>query len=209
MLKGSFSAFFTALFAGAVLLIAIKLGFFQSQAIQDPEAFISDLDLEQTAKLTAPIGVLPENANLRTNQAGIDIIKESEGLRLEAYQLGGQWLIGYGHSRTARAGMVISARRAEELLRDDLRDFEEGVKRLLTVPVNRNEFSAMVSLAYNLGIGGFKKTAVLERVNAGDRQGAADAFLRHNRARVNGTLKPIPHLTERRAHERALFLKPV
>ncbi|MEM1104482.1 MAG: lysozyme [Pseudomonadota bacterium] len=149
------------------------------------------------------------NANLRINAAGLTIIKESEALRLEAYQLAGQWLIGYGHAATAEPGMVISEAKAEELLRQDLRTTEEGVKRVVTVALNENEFSALVSLAYNLGIGGFQKTVVFERINQGDRMGAADGFLMHDRARIGGELKSLPHLTKRREKERALFLKPV
>ncbi|WDI32057.1 lysozyme [Hyphococcus flavus] len=152
----------------------------------------------------APSGSLADNANLRINAEGLQIIKESEGLRLEAYNLGGQWLIGYGHSRTARAGMTITESEAEQLLREDVRDSEDAVKRMVEVPVNENQFSAMVSLAYNLGSGGFSRTTVLERINQGDYQGAADGFLNHNRAggQVN------EHLTHRREKERELFLKP-
>jgi lysozyme len=148
------------------------------------------------------------NAGLRMNSAGLQIIEESEGLRLEAYNLGGQWLIGYGHSRTARAGMTITKAQAEQLLREDVSDSENGVRKLVVVPMNENQFSAMVSLAYNLGTGGFSKTTVLEKINQGDYSGAGDAFLNHDRARVNGVLQSIPHLTERREKERALFLTP-
>jgi len=149
------------------------------------------------------------NQNLRINDAGLQIIKDSEGLRLEAYNLGGQWLIGYGHARTARAGMTITEAEAERLLREDTQASEEAVRSMVTVSVNVNQFSAMVSLAYNLGAGGFSRTSVLERINSGDYQGAADAFLHHDRARINGVLQSIPHLTERREKERALFLTPV
>ncbi len=144
------------------------------------------------------------SAGLRINDAGLQIIKDSEGLRLEAYNLGGQWLIGYGHSRTARPGMKISQAQAEALLREDVKDAEDGVRAAVTVPVNVNQFSAMVSLAYNLGVGGFRKTTVLEQINRGDYAGAADAFLNHNKAggKVN------EHLTHRREKERALFLTP-
>lgn len=148
------------------------------------------------------------NANLRINDAGLQIIKNSEGLRLEAYNLGGQWLIGYGHSRTARSGMTITEAQAAALLREDVRDAEDAVKRMVTVALNENEFSALVSLAYNLGSGGFSKTSVLEVLNTGDRKGAADAFLNHNRARIDGELQVIDHLTHRREQERALFLTP-
>ena len=144
----------------------------------------------------------PANADLRINEAGLAIIKQSEGLRLEAYSAGGRWYIGYGHSRTARPGMQITEAQAEALLREDVRDAEDGVKRDVAVPVNENEFSAMVSLAYNLGVGAFARSPVVERLNAGDRKGAADAFLTHNKAggKVN------EHLTHRREQERALFL---
>lgn len=152
-----------------------------------------------------PDGVLPANAGLRMNEAGLAIIRKSEGLRLDAYYAHGQWLIGYGHSRTARAGMKITEAQASALLREDVRAFEDGVKMRLAVPVNENEFSAMVSLAYNLGLGGFEKTSVLLRINKGDRKGAAAAFLRYNKA--GG--KVLEHLSHRREEERALFLTPV
>lgn len=144
------------------------------------------------------------NDGLRINDAGLKIIKESEGLRLEAYNLGGQWLIGYGHSRTARAGMTITEAEAERLLREDVRASEDAVKSMVNVSMNENQFSAMVSLAYNLGSGGFSRSTVLERINKGDYAGAADSFLNHNRAggKVN------EHLTHRREKERALFLTP-
>ena len=142
------------------------------------------------------------NAALRINDAGLQIIKDSEGLRLDAYSAGGRWYIGYGHSCTDCAGQTISEAQAEAFLREDVRDAEEVVKRLVAVPVNANEFSAMVSLAYNLGGGNFAKSAVVSSLNAGDRQAAADAFLNHNRA--GGMVND--HLTERRHKERALFL---
>lgn len=148
------------------------------------------------------------NATLRINEAGLDIIKESEGLRLEAYNYNGQWLIGYGHAATAKAGMTITEAQAEQLLRADVRNSEDAVRRMVTVPINENQFSAMVSLAYNLGSGGFSNTSVLERLNDGNTKGAADAFLRYNRARINGTLTAIQHLTKRRGQERTLFITP-
>lgn len=146
----------------------------------------------------------PANADLRMNDAGLEIIKESEGLRLEAYNLGGQWLIGYGHSRTARQGMTITEAEAARLLREDVQGAENAVRRTVLVPVNENQFSAMVSLAYNLGEGGFGRSAVLEALNKGDYSDAADAFRKHNKA--GG--KPNEHLTARREKERALFLTP-
>ncbi len=179
-----------------------------------PEADDDDSDDEDSAgdemaddapaESPTPTGASADNDGLRINDAGLQIIKESEGLRLEAYNLGGQWLIGYGHSRTAKSGMTISEAEAEHLLREDVRDSENAVKSMVTVPMNVNQFSAMVSLAYNMGAGGFSRTIVLERINQGNYKGAADGFLRHNKA--GG--KAIEHLTHRRGKERALFLTP-
>lgn len=149
-----------------------------------------------------------DNAGLRMNEAGLAIIKESEGLRLEAYNLRGQWLIGYGHARTAKSGMTITEAEAEQLLREDVTDSENAVRKMVLVSINENQFAAMVSLAYNMGSGGFSNTTVLSEVNEGNYQGAADAFRKYNRGRIYGTLQVIPHLTGRREKERALFLTP-
>jgi lysozyme len=152
-----------------------------------------------------PAGGIPENQSLRINEAGLQIIKDSEGLRLEAYSgVGGQY-IGYGHRMNPGDQSTITAAEADALLREDVRTAEDGVRERLTHPANENEFSAMVSLAYNLGVGGFSRSPVLERFNAGDKQGAADAFLTHNR----GGGQVLEHLTQRREKERALFLTPV
>lgn len=152
----------------------------------------------------APQGSLghPANADLRINNAGLAIIKASEGLRLEAYELMGRWYIGYGHQCTGCAGSRITEAEADALLRDDVTVAESAVRRLVTVQVNANEFSAMVSLAYNLGGGNFAKSMVVSYLNASDRKAAADAFRNHNRA---GN-QVIQHLVERREKERALFL---
>ena len=75
---------------------------------------------------------------------------------------------------------------------------------MVLVPVNENQFSAMVSLAYNMGSGGFSRSTVLEALNEGDYEQAADNFRNHNR----GGGEVIAHLTERREKERALFLTP-
>ncbi len=152
----------------------------------------------------APAGGLAANRNLSINDAGLTIIKDSEGLRLEPYSAGGRSYIGYGHQiQPGESFTSITESEAEALLRDDIAFFEEGVKDLLTVRANENEFSAMVSLAYNKGLGGFSSTGVLAKLNAGDKAGAADDFRNHT-----GRDGPVPHLVERRERERLLFLKP-
>ncbi len=148
-------------------------------------------------------GGLPENRNLRINAAGLQIIKDSEGLRLKPYSAGGYSYIGYGHQiQPGESFTTITEAEAEALLRADLDFFENGVREALTRPANENQFSAMVSLAYNKGLYGFKDTNVLKRFNAGDIDGAADDFRNHT-----GRDGPVPHLVERRERERMLFLK--
>ncbi|MEL6369285.1 MAG: lysozyme [Pseudomonadota bacterium] len=144
------------------------------------------------------------NPAMRINEAGLDIIKQSEGLRLEAYDYGGRSYIGYGHQLAPGEPRSISEPQATAFLLEDLREAEHGVLRRLTRTPNANQFSAMVSLAYNLGTGAFARSNVPILFNEGDMQGAADAFLTHNRA--GGRV--LDHLTDRREKERALFLTP-
>lgn len=148
------------------------------------------------------------NAWLVANEPGLELIRHSEGLRLNSYYLAGQWLIGYGHAGTAMKGMTITKEEADALLVADIKDAEAAVRRLVTVPINENEFSALVSLAYNMGSSAFAGTSVLERLNAGDREGAAAAFRYIVRADINGERVVLEALKRRRAAERNLFLTP-
>lgn len=156
----------------------------------------------------APDSQNAANAWLAINERGLDIIRDSEGLRLQSYHLAGQWLIGYGHAGTATAGMSITEADAERLLIDDVKSAEAAVRRLVTRPVNENEFSALVSLAYNLGEGAFARTLVVKRLNEGDRKGAADAFRYLAAAKIDGRRVVLDALKSRRQKERALFLTP-
>ncbi|MEK7266753.1 MAG: lysozyme, partial [Pseudomonadota bacterium] len=102
--------------------------------------------------------------------------------------------------------MAITRADADHLLIADVKEAERAVRELVAVPVNENEFSALVSLAYNMGSGGFAKTHVLARLNAGDRKGAADAFRHIIAADIKGERVVLESLKRRRAAERALFL---
>ncbi len=154
----------------------------------------------------APDSLNPDNAWLAINERGLDVIRKSEGLRLNAYYLAGQWLVGYGHASTAKKGMTITVDHADLLLLTDVRRAEEGVRRLVAVRLNENEFSALVSLAYNMGVGAFARTEVLRRLNEGDRAGAAQAFRYLVSADVKGERTVLAALKRRREAERALFL---
>jgi lysozyme len=145
-------------------------------------------------------------STLKTNAEGLAIIEAAEGLRLTAYTDGKQWYIGYGHAG-ANKGQTITKQQAEAYLKQDLTACENAIAKAVTVPVTSNEFSAMASLCHNLGTGGYSRSSVVTKLNAKDRKGAADAFLNHDKATVNGVKKALPQLTERRKKERALFLK--
>lgn len=148
---------------------------------------------------------------VRTSQRGIELIKQFEGLELEAYQdIAGVWTIGYGHTGSdVQPGMRISERDAEELLKRDLKPREDAVQRLVSVALNQNEFDALISFVYNVGVGAFQGSTARKRLNRGDRVGAADALTWWNKATVGGVLREVLGLTRRRAAEKALFLTPV
>lgn len=149
----------------------------------------------------------PPASQGRTSQLGIDLIKEFEGCKLSAYPdpgTGGDpWTIGYGHTGDdVYPGLVITQERAEELLVNDLLFFEQGVLDCVTVPLSQNQFDALVSFAYNIGVGAFCGSTMAGLLNEGNYQRASAQFDRW----VNGGSGPMPGLVRRRAAERDLFL---
>lgn len=147
---------------------------------------------------------------MKTNNAGIALIKEFEGLELTAYKDPvGVWTIGYGHTSAAGspkvfAGQRITPAEAESILRQDLAKFEGYVNSAVNVALNENQHAALVSFTYNLGPGNLNSSTLLKKLNKGDYTGAAAEFARWNRA--GG--KVLAGLTRRRAAERDLFLRP-
>lgn len=171
----------------------------ESKESVKPEAVVAKPATQSTA---APATA---NTNLGINQDGIDLIKEEEGLRLEAYLAGGRSYIGYGHQQQSGEPSTITEAQAEAYLRADVAGAENTVRAMVRERVNVNEFSAMVSFAYNIGEGAFSRSRVLAAINKGDHTGAAEAFLTHNT--VGGQYNQV--IYDRRVKERALFLKPV
>ena len=148
-------------------------------------------------------------ADMRISANGIELIKRFEGLELESYQdIAGIWTIGYGHTETAGPNQKITEREAEQLLMQDLRPRERAVDSLANVPLNQNEFDALVSFVYNVGENAFRGSTARRRLNQNNRLGAADALTWWNKATVGGVLVEVTGLTRRRAAERALFLTP-
>lgn len=149
---------------------------------------------------------------MNVNRATVDLVKQFEGFRADAYRCpAGVWTIGYGTTASAgvgivpKAGMTISEKDAEGYLHATLELFSSEIEDFITAPINENEFGAFVSLAYNIGPGAFKKSSALSAFNAGDKDKAANAILLWNKARG----KVLKGLTRRREAERKLFLTPV
>ena len=94
--------------------------------------------------------------NNRIGQNGINLIKHFEGCRLTAYKCpAGRLTIGVGHTgqvngQPIKEGLVITRQQADDLLKQDLKAFEDGVSKLLHVQVTQNQFDAMISLAFNI-----------------------------------------------------------
>ena len=154
----------------------------------------------------------PGRERMKTSAAGIAFLKMWEGFSPRAYQdVAGVWTIGYGHTegfRTGRfaEGSSLSESAGEALLREDLAPREAAIGALVAVSLNQNEFDALVSFVFNVGVGGFRRSSVRRRLNEGARIGAGDAFLLWNKARIGGRLREVRGLTRRRHAERALFL---
>ena len=164
----------------------------------------SDVDLLNRAIVAAQHGdALPATATKQIGAKGLALIKSFEGLKLTSYRCPANvWTIGYGSTGPhVKPNMTITEAQADKLLQDDLDRFEASVAKYAT-NARQNEFDAMVSLAFNIGTAGFERSSVLKRFLAGDKAGAAIAFLMWNKA--GGTV--LNGLTRRREAEKALFM---
>lgn len=138
---------------------------------------------------------------------GLELIKQFEGFRSAAYRDPvGVWTIGYGHTSMAgvpevKPGLSISDAEATEILARDVDQFARGVRALLRVDLSDGQFSALVSFAYNVGLGALKKSSVLTAVNARDFA----AVPRRLQLWTKAGGHVLPGLVKRRAAEAALF----
>ena len=110
----------------------------------------------------------------RVNDESLALIKSWEGLRLNAYKdSGGILTIGYGHTSAAGEpkvveGMTIDESYAERILRKDLNHFQNAVTKYVKVSLNDNQFSALVSFCFNVGVPQFSKSTLVKKLNRGD-----------------------------------------
>jgi lysozyme len=140
---------------------------------------------------------------MNINQRSIELIKEFEGFCATPYKCPADvWTIGYGHTAGVTESMPeITEEEAEALLRKDVRIAENAVLQMVDVPLTDNQFSALVSLTFNIGAANFARSTLLKKLKAADYAGTAEQFERW----VYAKGVKLPGLVRRRAAERALF----
>lgn len=143
---------------------------------------------------------------MTTSPAGRKLLEEFEGVRLSAY-LDGNAIptIGFGHTTGVKMGDICTRAQADAFLTDDLKTAEGAVNRLVKVPLNQNQFDALVSITFNIGQGNLEHSTLLRILNLRQYEEAATAFLMWDK--VAGAISP--GLNRRRDAERVLFLSPV
>lgn len=161
---------------------------------------------------TSYISTTPSHAQPQPiPKKAIELIKEFEGFAEFAYiDTDGTPVIGYGLSRikgkSVKMGDRISATQADVALKEELRKIQQQLKSKVTVELNDSQLSALASLSFNTGVNSIAESTLLRKLNAGDYNGAANEFLRWDKANVRGKLVRLPGLTRRRQAERQLFL---
>ncbi|KHN90391.1 muraminidase [Pectobacterium actinidiae] len=142
------------------------------------------------------------------NEAGLDLIKSFEGLKLTKYlDTAGRWTIGYGHLILPHENFDngITLQEADLLLRQDLKTAEAGVQHYVNVDLNGNQFGALTSFTYNLGVESLETSTLLRLLNQGNYNAAADQFPRWDK---DGE-QVVEGLLRRREAEKALFLQSI
>ncbi|GAA5100335.1 lysozyme [Bartonella acomydis] len=145
----------------------------------------------------------------KISQEGLALIKQWEGLRLNAYKDAiGVWTIGYGHTNSAgkpfvHKGMTLTEQQAEDLLRQDLRKFENAVEQAVQVSLTDEQFAALVSFCYNIGTTAFCNSTLLKKLNNSEYEAIPAELQKWTKA--GG--KRLQGLVHRRAAEAGLWAK--
>ena len=134
---------------------------------------------------------------------GLALIKKFEGCELKAYQCSaGVWTIGYGHTKDVVEGMEITQEQAEQMLVDELHEYESYINKYVTVALSQNQFDALVSWVYNLGPANLRASTMLKVLNSGEYEDVPAQMKRWNKA--GG--KVLEGLIRRREAEACLFV---
>ena len=139
---------------------------------------------------------------MKTSAEGVALIKKFEGCELESYICpAGVWTIGYGTTKNVVEGMRITENQAEELLKKDLKTFEEEIERLVEVPLSQCQFDSLVAWTYNLGATNLKNSTLLKVLNRAEHDEVPIQIKRWNKA--NGEV--LKGLVRRREAEALLY----
>ncbi|ENU59680.1 MULTISPECIES: lysozyme [Acinetobacter] len=166
----------------------------------------SGSDIAVAVDTDAEIGFAQDQIT-HVSPQGVDLICGFEGLELKAYDDGvGVCTIGYGttiypHGKAVQYGDTCTIEQAKNYMQYDLRRFEQAVSAAVNVPLNQNQFDALVSLSYNIGIGAFKNSTLLKLLNASDYHAASHQF----DVWIKAGGKTVQGLVNRRAVEKLLF----
>jgi lysozyme len=140
----------------------------------------------------------------KINAAGLALIKNFEGCETEAYNDGvGVATIGFGHTVGVKMGQKITVAEAEDYLKHDLGIYEKAVCKAVKIKINDNQFSALVSFSFNVGVRAMTGSTLVRVLNAGNPEIAADNFL----SWTYGGGHQMAGLVRRRQAEKSLFLK--
>jgi lysozyme len=145
------------------------------------------------------------------NEAGKDIIRSRETLRLKAYRCpAGVPTIGWGHTRGVKMGDTCTREQADAWLAEDLAEAERAICRYITQPLTSNQFSSLVSWTYNLGAGTLQRSDIRKMINVGNCAGVPDEMRLYVYAKNRETGKRVKlnGLVTRRKEEAALWSTP-
>jgi len=139
---------------------------------------------------------------MKISEEGIELLKKFEGCKLEAYQDSvGVWTIGYGHTKGVYKGMTISQDDAEEMLEEEMEEYEGYIEEYVEVPLSQNEFDALVCWVYNLGPTNLRNSTLLMVLNQSKFDEVPEQIKRWNKA--GGEI--LKGLVRRREAEALLF----
>ena len=140
---------------------------------------------------------------MKISSKGKDLIISFEGIRLSAYKCpAGVWTIGVGSTQPpVKAGQKLTKSQAMARFDKDLVQFENGIDSMVKVPLKQNQFDALVSFAFNVGLGALGKSTLLKKLNAGQYDAVPAELMKWTKA--GG--KELPGLVRRRRAEAALW----
>lgn len=153
------------------------------------------------------------NDSITTSKAGLEFIAKWEGCVLKPYKdIAGLRTIGIGHlikpGENFPDGVEITKERALEILADDVKLCENSVKARITVPLNQNQFDALVSFGFNCGTGVYVLSDACKMLNLGKYDEVPQRLLAWSKVKINGVMQVNQGLYNRRKSEGELFSKP-